>query len=203
MDYKQLKSSIKEIADIASAIPEPFRNKCFELLLNSLLAEEKPESQRHLGTTQPPKQVGSTEQSTPASSSPIPMTAQLRVLMGKTGVTEEELKKVVLFTDGDLHFIREPRPKRVTEGQMEWALLLALKNAILNNSMATDPEEVRSRCQDAGFYDKANFAANFKKDKISRLFKSTLTPQGQAVALSPEGQDALGQLVKKLAGETQ
>jgi hypothetical protein len=36
MDFKQLKSSIEEIAKIASSVPEPFRDKCFEILLKSL-----------------------------------------------------------------------------------------------------------------------------------------------------------------------
>jgi hypothetical protein len=203
LDYKQLKSSIKEIAEIATSVPEPFRNKCFEVLLNSLLAEQRPASAEDASATERLKQAGPAKEQAPDAPTSIPMTAQLRVLMSKTGVSEEELKKVVLVTDGEVHFIKEPQPKKVTEGQMQWSLLLALKNAILKNSMTTDPEEVRSKCQDAGFYDKANFARNFKMDKIAKLFKGSLVPQGQAVALSSEGQDALGQLLKALAGEAQ
>ncbi len=203
MDYKQLKSSIKEIVDIAASIPEPFRNKCFEVLLNSLLGEQRPGATEDARATEPFKQVEPTKKPAGIASSSIPMTAPLRVLMTKTGISEEELRRVILVSGGEVHFIREPHPNKVIEGQMEWSLLLALKNAVLNNAMTTDPEEVRSKCQDAGFYDKANFAANFKRDKIAKLFKSSLVPQGQAVALSSEGQDTLGKLIKALAGEAQ
>ena len=45
--------------------------------------------------------------------------------MNKTGVTKDELESVVMFEDGEAHFIRGPTPKNVAAGQMEWALLLA------------------------------------------------------------------------------
>ena len=38
MDYTKLKDEINEIAEISSAVPEHFRAKCFELLLNHLLS---------------------------------------------------------------------------------------------------------------------------------------------------------------------
>ena len=66
--------------------------------------------------------------------------------------------------------------------------------------MPTDPEDVRSICQEKGFYDRANFAANFKRPNNVALFKEPLEPQGSAQALSNEGQEALGRLVKSLAG---
>lgn len=193
MDYKQLKSSVKEIADIAAGVPEPFQNKCFEVLLSALLAEHQASSP---GSSEKDEAQNDGHPETPT---PIPMTAQLRVLMGKTHVTEEELGKLILVTEGEVHFMKEPQAKTVRQGQIEWSLLLALKNAILKNSLTADPEEVRSKCQDAGFYDAGNFAANFKAEKAAKLFKGTVVPQGQPVALSPDGQDELGRLIKRLA----
>ena len=37
MSYEKLKKDIIEISDIASSVPEAFRDKCFEILLNSIL----------------------------------------------------------------------------------------------------------------------------------------------------------------------
>lgn len=84
---------------------------------------------------------------------------------------------------------------------MEWALLLALKSAILKDSLSTDPEDVRSVCQDKGYYDKANFAGVFKAPRNAKLFRKALVKQGPPEPLSSEGQDALGELVKRLASE--
>lgn len=197
MDYGQIKDSVKEIAEIAASVPEQFRDKCFELLLSSLLREKqipdkKPEERRDdhkPEDEEKPKGDG------------VPITTQLRVLMKKTDVTKEEIEKILLYDNGEVHFIKEPSPKGITTGQMEWALLLALKNAIEKNSLSTDPETLRSVCQDKGYYDKGNFAGVLKTERNAKLFRQALTAQGPAEPLSSEGQDALGVLIKRLATE--
>lgn len=199
MDFKQLKSSIKEIAEIASSVPEQFRDKCFDALLSALLAGERPAPKEFGEMKEPLKQDDQTKRR--AGSSTVTMNSQLHLLLRKTGVTEEELNKVVFAENDEVHFVQEPHPGKVWEGQLEWSLLIGLKNAILKNALEADPEEIRSKCIDAGFYDKANFAANFRSRKFKKLFKATLISQGKAVALTPAGQEALGGLIKRLAGE--
>ena len=207
MDYTSLKTSIKEISEIAASVPEQFRGKCFEMLLNSLLAEHQPARDRKDEDKERDKERGGGEphvkdkKEEPRHGTKIPMTASLRVLMKKTGVTEEELNKILIVEDDQVHFVQTPQTKSIIDGQMSWSLLLALKNAILKNALETDPEEVRSKCQDVGFYDSPNFAANFKREKFTKLFKGTLVSQGPAEALTPEGQDALGEVIKALAGQ--
>lgn len=123
--------------------------------------------------------------------------------MQRTGVTDDELERVLMVEDGEVHFVREPSHGIVAKGQIEWALLLALKQAILENEFSADPEDVRSICQDKGYYDKKNFATNFKKATTASYFKNPLEPQGARQTLTPEGQTALGQLVKRLSGNSQ
>jgi hypothetical protein len=201
MDYRQLKADVKEIAEIAASVPEQFRDKCFEILLSSLLRQEGSGTTGEHTANKEQKSDAQEETKPKGAPGAIPMTTQLRVLMKKTGVTKEELDKVVDYENGQVNFIREPHPKGITTGQMEWALLLALKNAILKDSLSTDPEDVRSVCQDKGYYDKANFAGVFKAPRNAKLFRKALAKQGPAEPLSSEGQDALGELVKRLAGE--
>ncbi len=202
MDYGQLKDSIKEISEIAASVPEQFRDKCFELLLANLLRQNGD------GTTGGGKS-GKEEHKSPDDSEKkpkgdgVPITTQLRVLMKKTDVTKDEIDKILLYDNGEVHFIKEPHTKGITTGQMEWALLLALKNAIEKNSLTTDPEEVRSVCQDKGYYDKGNFSGVFKQDRNAKLFRKALAAQGPAEPLSSEGQDALGALIKRLATEAE
>ena len=193
MKYEDLKKEIKAIADIASSVPEVFREKCFELLLDNLLKCESSAAERQ----EPP--VVQKSQQPKHSHSKLPTPAQIKVLMSKTGVTQEELGSVVLIEDEELHFIREPSTTTVSEGQIQWALLVALKNALLNNSLSVDPEDVRSICQEKGFYDQANFATNFKTAKYAKLFRKPLEPQGEAQSLTSDGQVELGKLIKGLA----
>ena len=130
MDYDQLKAGVKEIAEIAASVPERFRDKCFELLLSGLLRqeagasadEEKAAKAGRLDTSQ-----GGAGTRGRGAQGGIPITTQLRVLMKRTGITKEELDKILLYENGEVHFVKEPHPKGVTTGQIEWALLLALK----------------------------------------------------------------------------
>jgi hypothetical protein len=194
MDYDQLKAGVKEISEIAASVPEQFRDKCFELLLASLLGQKQKPADPEPDPDDPLPPP-------PPSGTAIPVTAQLQLLMRKTHVTIAELDKVILYADNDVHFIKEPHDVAIATGQLEWALLLALKSAILKDTMVADPEAVRSICQAKGLYDKANFATNFKSTKSAKMFKSALVPQGEAQPLSSEGQTALGILIKRLASE--
>lgn len=56
MDYNKLKEEIKAISGIASEVPEPFKERCFEVLLENLLAVERPagRGQTSGDTSQPP-----------------------------------------------------------------------------------------------------------------------------------------------------
>jgi hypothetical protein len=123
--------------------------------------------------------------------------------MQKTEITEDELKAILMVADGDVHFVKEPAPTKITDGQMQWAFLLALKNCILSNSLAVDPEDVRSVCQDKGFYDAANFAANFKKDRYAKFFKGPMERQGEPQLLTNDGQDELANLIRTMGGAKQ
>jgi hypothetical protein len=203
MEYEDLKREVAEIASIAASVPEQFQEKCFEVLLNRLLG-----STEETGTaTGASGQATRTEEASGAGNGTgdglreqIPMQSQVRLFVAKTEVTVDQLARVLMMDGGQVHFIREPSPSTLAAGQIEWALLLALKSAIENNRLETDPEAVRSIVQEKGFYDKANFSSHFKKAKNAALFKGPLEPQGVPQGLTPEGIDALGRLVKDLAG---
>jgi hypothetical protein len=191
MEYTKLKGEIMEIAEIANSVPEQFKQKCFEILLTRLVSEESREKNGKEKDTLLDKRK-----------TDLPVTTQLRVFMRKTGITEAELKEVVMFADNNVHFIKEPSESKITSGQIEWSLLLALKNTILNDKMCVDPEAVRSVCQEKGCYDVANFAANFKSPKYKKFFKGLMEPQGEAQTLSKEGQDELASIIRKLGAKS-
>ena len=82
MDYGELKREIRAIAEIANTVPEPFREKCFEILLQNLLDSEKAKSR---------KEDTATPEEEKKQPSKVPTPAQIRVLLSKTGVTQEHL----------------------------------------------------------------------------------------------------------------
>lgn len=198
MNYEQLKEEISQISAIAASVPEPFRQRCFEMLLEHLLPPVKhaalaPDvSASNAAAASPPEPL------TPSKDA-LPTPAQVRVFMQKTGVTVEQLASVITVADGEVHFLKEPTPDKISKGQVQWALLLALKSAVSSNTFVVDPEDVRSIVQEKGFYDRANFAKYFKYEATAKLFKKPLEPQGTSQGLSSDGLDALGNLIKQLA----
>ena len=187
MDYENLKNELKEIAAVVDSVPEAFRARCFELLLEHLLSGD---ARRRVAEH---KQ----EQARDTEMRPTPLPTQVRVFLKRTDLSEDDLRKVAEVIDGQAHILKEPTPDGVAAGQIQWALLLALKNALEGRDLAVDPEAVRSTCIEKGFYDKPNFARNFKTKQV--LFKGALESQGEAQALSPTGEKELAALVRELA----
>jgi hypothetical protein len=193
MDYLRIKEEIKEISAIAEGVPERFKEKCFEILLQNLISGKRGH--------QPLQDTHAEVSSAPSSGNKIPTPAPIKVFMQRTGVTEDDLKAILLYENGEIHFIKEPSHKKIAQGQIDWSLLLALKRGIVLNELSVDPEDVRSICIEKGFYDPANFASIFKRPKYAALFKNYLVPHGELQPLTNDGQVELGKLIKNLGGE--
>lgn len=211
--YAHLKNEIQELAEISNSVPEPFRTRCFEILLQHFLSEQfgpKASSANIVDTTNSSESAvhdnaSSTDIDSRAKSTisgKLPTPSQVKVFMGKTNVSIEELERIVIFEDNEVHFVAEPSTTKISQGQIEWALLTALKSAIENKGFSVDPEKVRSVCQDKGFYDSGNFITNFKRGKNGALFQGALEAQGEAQKLTNAGLVELGKLVKGLSAQS-
>ena len=177
MSYENLKKEIKEISVIAASVPEAFREKCFEVLLNHVLAGEESKT--------PPK-VDKKDIDRHKHPVDTALPSHVKAFMRRRDISQEQIDALVMLDGEDLHFIKEPSHNEASRGQNEWALLLALKNGILHNTLKADPEDVRSLVQEKGYYNAANYSTNFKKAKYAAYFKETLEPQGSAQALSQD-----------------
>ncbi len=200
MKYEELKSEVKDIVDICESVPEKYRSQCFDILLQSLLSGVDHGRTGKREGADAFNADGKDEKSYKQNNgnSPLPTPSQIKVLMQKTGVTLDELQQIAMYEDDEVHFILEPTTKKIARGQIEWALMTALRNGVTQNNLAADPENVRSICIEKGFYDKANFAATFKTPKNAALFQGPMEAQGEPQKLSAEGQKELGKLVKQL-----
>lgn len=200
MDYSKLKNEIMEIASIATGVPEPFRAKCFDILLTHLLAPTSRKSGPATAQTpQGGKDLESDKTKLPLTTS-VSVPASIRAFMKKTGITDDVLAKVFHHENEEFHFLVEPSTGTISRGQIEWALLLALRNGIVSNTFAVDPEDVRSMCQEKGYYDPTNFWKAFKSTKNKVFFSGELKAQGDARKLTAAGQDELAKVLRDLVG---
>ena len=195
MQLDELKKQIKEISVIAAAVPEEFRQKCFELLMTHLLT----------GSTGPLPTVALPVSSAlpfmhgaqPSYSGAPPMTTLLAAFVNKIGLTQEQFGRVLGYVHSNVVFYREPESSKSAQAQIEWALLLALKNAIVKGNFIVDAEEVRLICQEKGIFERRQFYTNFRR--AAYYFRAPPEPAGKPQPLSSKGIVALGQLIKELA----
>ncbi|AEU35452.1 hypothetical protein [Granulicella mallensis] len=199
MKYEEFKEEIKAIAEIADSVPQSFKERCFEVLLQNLLASTPSTATAALPPVQQPPADTNDVKPPVGVNGTIPTPSQVKVLMQKTGLTQEDLSAVLMYEDQSVLFVHEPQTTKVARGQVEWALLLALKNGIESNVLSADPEKIRSVCQEKGFYDKANFIKNFKGTTTAGYFTGAMEAQGEAQKLTTEGMKELAKVVKDLS----
>jgi hypothetical protein len=201
MNFEELKTQIAEIVSICSGVPEEFRARCFEILLAAAIQQHKrPERKDDAAHNKADDHLDEPDDE---DEKPTPWTipGHVKAFLRRQELSDGLLEKLVMLDGEELHWLKEPTHKNVRKGQSEWALLLALKSALLGKTaLSVDPEDVRSAAQDKGYYDKGNFAKNFKQDPYQTWYKGEMVPQGAAQTLSKEGEAALAELIKALTG---
>lgn len=206
LNFEELKTRIAEIVAICKDVPEEFRGRCFEILMNALLQPQKKrakeEDDQSLDQTPPRDEANEDEtDSNHDDNKPLVIPGHVRAFLRRQNLADTLLQKLVMIDGEELHWLKEPAHNNIRKGQNEWALLLALKNAVMGKAtLSVDPEDVRSAAQDKGFYDKGNFATNFKSEPYKSWYKGEMTSQGTAQTLSKEGEAALAELIKGLTG---
>jgi len=194
--YDRLKDELPRILELVEQVPEPLKQRCFEVLLSHLLRSIEAAS-----PAAPSGQVQLTALAGPAVGSPPAIPGRVRAFMRRYRLDESQLQRVVMVENGEIHFILEPHEVPNALGQIQWALLLALRSALTGGAFDVDPEGVRSICIEKGYYDGPNFAAIFKRAANAKLFRGEMAPQGKASGLSDEGERRLAELIQTLAGQ--
>ena len=193
MDYEYLKDEIKNISKIAESVPEEFKSKCFEILLTNLISKKtlpKKDRDERNGNNG----VNDGEEGESLTLNPV-----IRRLLKNNNIDEDMLSQVISYDGNEVKFLVDPEPTSKTQGQLEWSLLLALKNGFEKSSFETDPEDVRSICQEKDLYDKTNFASIFKTSNFSDYYSGNLRAQGSHQILNSDGRVALAKLIEKLS----
>ena len=194
MDFEVLKDKIGEIVSIAEGVPERYREGLFGILAARLIADSET-----LSSPLPERPVLSQGGRLPSEDGEgkVPVRGQVLVFMRKTGLTAEQLNSVVSYVDGEVHFLREPQPSTVAKGQMQWALLYALKTAIEQNSFLVDAEAFAGFVTAKGFHTGNNYYAVFGRN--SSGFVRPPSREQPRQNLNGEGLEQLAELVRSLA----
>jgi len=147
-----LKKEIKEIAEIAKACPEEFRQKCFEVLLNDVLGRTgEPQ-----GST---SKKGETRKGAGTSKA-------FQDFCRKYSVTDEAVANVFDFASPD-NFLQVSDFGQNTKSKQQIVIgLLAAVRALHEHGVPVIKDDAfRGLCESHQVYDKNNFAKHMKSYK--------------------------------------
>src|ERR1035437_1316759 len=177
---EDLKADVLEIATIAKGCPDNLQERCFELLLSHYLDGLSATAPKKKDEAVPPAQAsesdhGEADSTSNGQPSPTPSSSQdltiadlhlkARRFLEKYSRSVADLNQIFYKEGDDLKPLYEDlKTTKITESQIRLALLAALKEGIKTGDFVFDGETVRAECQLRKCYDKANFAATFKRN---------------------------------------
>lgn len=181
---------LKKIVELAKTVPEEFRQKCFELLLNYALQTLPPITTPSSPTHPPQAPIAAPKHKHYV----IPM--DVKAFLSQYGIDETLLWKFFLIEGTEIRPIYHLKTTKKAKAQIHLALLLAMQTAISTGQFQVDIEMLRNQCNEHKCYDRANFMKNLKGNET--LFKSV--EPDQPLFLSPDGKSALADLLEEMKG---
>jgi len=204
--YKKIKSELREIIDIVNACPEPFQEKCFEILMNHLLAEKPKKQEQHQAAnsnTQQEKSERIAEDLVQDKAinngeeiSLLGLHIKVRKVLENGSIDQSKLNDLYYKEEEQiLPLYEDLGTNQSSQSQIRISLLSALENAFHNGEFEFNVETVRDRCKDLKCYDNKNFISYFKKS--NELFEEGAEfKKNNIVKLSKEGKVRLTEILK-------
>ena len=180
---------LSQIVQLANSVPQEYRQKCFEILLNNFLYQHK------LSETLEKPKPSSPEKEQGSKPTDFILTIDVKAFLSQYSLDESKLWKLFYVQDSELRPVYKIKSHKKAKAQIELALLMALEQALINGQFQVSIEDLRSRCKDQKCHDTANFMAIIKSRKI--LFKSI--DSKKPLILSPEGKAELAEIVEEFS----
>lgn len=204
-----LKDAVLEIVEIVKAVPEPFKERCFELLLTYHLESQTSGDPKSGHKHTPPANSdpeGENDESKDdgqeqADIQPSDLHVKARKFLEKQGRNIADLNEV-FFKEGDEFepLYDDLKTTKLAESQIRIGLMRALRSGLSTGDFVFSGEDVRTEAQTRKCYDAANFSANFNNN--SALFDGfeKYKKASPIIRLSDAGKKRLSSLIVELKG---
>ncbi len=180
---------LKHIVELANGVPQEYRVKCFELLLSHALQTIAVHPKDAVPQPTPPPSGAS-----PPAPKPFLLPIDVRAFLSQYSLDEAKLWKLFFVDNSEVRPIYHLKATKKATAQIQYALLMALENALTTGQFQVEIEALRTRCTEQKSYDSVNFMTILKNNQ--KMFKSV--EKEQPLVLSPEGKSELADLIEEL-----
>jgi hypothetical protein len=184
MLYPEAEKYIDEILKIVEKCPEPYKQKCFEILLQGYVTIQ---AKTAGGENNPPKvKKLIAEDTLKETQIPTEILQRFKAFAKRLDVEPEKLERIFDFNlDPFVYQPFNPPGSTTAEKARSIALVLAAKSYLATGNWSADWKEIKSLCVDHNCYDSNNHSINIQNGQ-GNVFKTVET--GKHVILSPDGQ---------------
>ena len=182
MDEEQISKDIEKTLEIVKDLPDEYRLKTYEILLNAFLTERLPKAI-----------VTDTTQEQVSDSKDFVIPIDVKAFLAQNSLTENVLWNLFIIEGSEVRPIYTLETDKNTIAQVQIACLLALENALMGKEFEFSIEIVRTKVQELDLYDSNNFMKGFKKNYFASYDDS------EHVSLSPAGKTELADIIEELA----
>jgi hypothetical protein len=187
METDEIKGLINDIIGIVKDVPEPYKQRCFEILLATFLREKL------MAALPGPSIETKPEALLPPAKFTIPV--DVRAFLQQHEVPEEKLAKLFLMEGADVRPIYKITATKKAVSQIQLTLLTSLENALRGEKFEFSIETIRQKCIEHKCLDSPNFVKIFRVR--SNLFKDL--SDKEHVILSPDGKAELAEVIMEIA----
>lgn len=186
MTAEELEVKLKEFVEISEKLPEKYREKCFEVLLNNFLKTGR--------TSEKEPETGSDTHPVPTTQKKFIIPIDVRAFLQQYNIQEDNIQKLFIVEGEEIRPIYTIKTTVKSDAQIQLAVLTALENALKQGKFEFGIENVRARCKDRAVYDTVNFKTHFRNNK--KLFKDL--SDDEHVELSPDGKAELADIILEI-----
>lgn len=192
-DSIELEQKLKKIVDFVESLPEQYRMKSFEFLLNriekNLVVEDRliKNDLKNKTSIANEKAIHQTKET---------ISIELKAFLQQFTIDEQKLSKLFFISAKHIAPIYKLPKGDQSKSQVRLTLLTALENSILPESrlkFSCEVEDIRKRCREQNCYNSDHFTRYFKDNEV--MFIKT---GGKILSLSQDGKEKLAELINLL-----
>ncbi len=151
-DYENARKEIAQIVAIVETVPQPFREKCFELLFNAVFSGISGPIKPAVAPAAPAEPPPSGQPEAPGRQGKK-LPSNVLAFTRKYGVTQEELGKLFILDHDPLLPIYKLPNGKTAQAQLSKVMMVLLENGFLNNQLSAPYTELRENVKEDGLLD--------------------------------------------------